>query len=1540
MAPMVKTSSFDMNTTCHPEGRTLHGLLEVAANENPHKIGLKMAGAKGMTYAEVQASAEQCASSVVLFDSETVLLAADRSIGMIVSMLGVMRAGKAYCPIEPDYPISRVQAMIDTARITHALVPRKQVPQEVLDDVMEHHSHNGDKGNAHLVLQAFAVADNGCVYDYHDTSALAPSSKSRMPVVVKDDSPAYVLFTSGSTGKPKGCSVPHRGSALYGQAVAKACHLDGDMNFLLKTPYVFDVHIQDIYSAFAVCSTLVLADPGSHRDAGAIADTIADEHINVACFVPTLLVEFVNHLRSRPEDAAKVKLNLRRVLCIGEALMTASCQELFDLIPEVEIHNLYGPTEASVGVSHFQVTTGNMGASPVAPIGKPFGYTSFRVMDHTKYDGKMIESALLVDVSDGEIGELFIGGDCLSHGYINDPARTEAAFFHFPEVQQRPPKAASRFSLYKTGDLVRRRPQDGAFEYLGRCDFQVKIGGVRIECEEVSSVMKTHPAVQDALVCVFDGPFGKALAAYVVVDKEANWQLPIGFDSKGGDSNDTEEDDSGDKDLVSKWGAVYDEMYQDHGEGISQGDPTLNWSGYIDTYSRRTHVEHVIKEWVEWSCELVLRHQDTCFPKEKRIQGDSKHSVVELGCGNGMLLFRIAPVVAKSVGGRYTATDISTAGLSYVKDIIARGPPYGDLPVETFKIAAHELPNVCEPRSTQVVLCNGVTMYFPSTEYLVECMQTAVKATVDGGFAIFGDIQSKRHLTAFHADVQTFQALRRPDATPLAVLRAARKAAASEQLSYYDDRLFARLEKAGMAKFDGRVVRFEMRLKRGWWHSEFNRFRYDIEIVVGKPSTAPRPLSFQRHQYAEVVAFLGKPCGDEVVLLGKDIESYVKARVEMLAADMDGIVVTLPNARMLRPVLLLAWLEAAEKSGQTLQDMPSKLWPRDTEIGGAADPNLAKFGVEPEALFEMQLPKGWTQKVIWAEDPAMLDVVILRDTVADLPWLSSVHECQADPITEEELRTYKNCQTDYQDSAAADFQKSCHDALRAWTTGTSLLPAMRPLLYVGLDEFPKNQAGKTDRGKLPDARAVFDRVSDAASLAFEVPQTEDEKMMAKLWEDVLKVPISASTPFLAYGANSLVALNLCGKIFNTFGTRPDLAFLVSDDCTVTALVRKLRANEGSDSSGKQSCILRLSPENRTGIHLLILGAAGTSAMTYQPVVEHFDTMQVSAVEMPGRGSRSGEELENEFSKLRESLQEAVEDWAAGKKYIVWGDSLGSILAYEIISHMADGDMPWRLCKASKGILGLCVSGNSGPTVAEHERGMGETVAEYLGREVNSVSEMGDKDWDKFFLAANSADADNLRELLTDKDLRRQAMDPLIADCGAYESYSKCERRLLHCPILTVCGQKDQITAGGAMASWGLVGAGRVEHKLLSGVGHMIVREAPRRIAKVIENAFLPDFASHLNEYKAFRTAYQRLRREPARSIKSQAGAKIAAHHFSPTMGATAVPKDLDGSLFELDLTILENSEQITPSTNQNKLMRAGNMQWRMGEAQGNKRRFP
>lgn len=482
---------------------TLHGIFAEAAVQHPGRTCLRLGDDPGLSYQQVHDASERCARHVAALGEEpgVVLLCADRSYGMLVAMLGTMRAGWAYCPVEPDFPPARVAAIVETAELTWCLTPAAQAPQPVIASFQE--------------LRTLAVHDSGHVEQAQ--GVLAAEAPERIPADVLDSSPAYVIFTSGSTGKPKGCVVPHRGSALYAHAVVKSCGLQEDMNFLFKTPYVFDVSIQDIYTAFAAGGTLIIAEPGVHKYASALSELVVKQQVNCMAFTPTLLVEFVNHLTKNLDEAEKVGRSLARILTIGEALMSATCKDLFQLLPELDgnLHNLYGPTEASVGVSHFCVSTASLGNSTVAPIGKPFDYVEFRIFDPALYEDKVLTPDLLVTASKGSVGELYLGGDCLAQGYMNNPEKTSSAFFDFPQVLQRSELAASPFTLYKTGDLVKCR-EDGVFEILGRNDFQVKIGGVRIECEEISAVLKTHPAVDDALVTVFEGPSGKALAAYVV----------------------------------------------------------------------------------------------------------------------------------------------------------------------------------------------------------------------------------------------------------------------------------------------------------------------------------------------------------------------------------------------------------------------------------------------------------------------------------------------------------------------------------------------------------------------------------------------------------------------------------------------------------------------------------------------------------------------------------------------------------------------------------------------------------------------------------------------------------------------------------------------------------------------------------------------------------------------------------------------------------------------------------------------------------------
>ena len=321
------------------------------------------------------------------------------------------------------------------------------------------------------------------------------------------------------------------------------------------------------------------------------------------------------------------------------------------------------------------------------------------------------------------------------------------------------------------------------------------------------------------------------------------------------------------------------------------------------------------------------------------------------------------------------------------------------------------------------MLCNGVTMYFPSANYLLKCLQLSADATRDGGLVIYGDIQSRRHVLPFRAHVETYQALRRQDATAMAVLNAAKQSVVNEELSYFDDVLFHRLDTDANKKlFQDRLAKVEMRVKRGWWHSEFNRFRYDVWLVLkeeGEGEESRRSPKFQKVDYKSFCQELQLRDGDGIndlvdPQLVEKLPKWTTDRLEAMEADgEDGFVVSLPNARTYAATKLLEWLEEAAKKNMEILSLPGQhhpyvvprdfnstserkyffghchchhchhhiischiiihafvdsaivislpglLHPADAHLGSVEE--SAKHGVEPEMLFTMELPKGWTQ---------------------------------------------------------------------------------------------------------------------------------------------------------------------------------------------------------------------------------------------------------------------------------------------------------------------------------------------------------------------------------------------------------------------------------------------------------------------------------------------------------------------------------------------------------------------------------------------------
>jgi acyl-coenzyme A synthetase/AMP-(fatty) acid ligase/acyl carrier protein len=299
-----------------------------------------------------------------------------------------------------------------------------------------------------------------------------------------------MIYTSGSTGRPKGAVNTHRAirnRLLWMQA---AYGLTAADRVLQKTPISFDVSVWEFFWPLTTGARLVLARPGGHLDPAYLAGLIAEEGVTTLHFVPSLLQLFL------AEPGLERCTALRRVICSGEALPAELVQRFFDRFPEpAELHNLYGPTEAAVDVTAWPCRREVRGIREARiPIGHPVANTQIHLLD---------PFFQLVPV--GTPGELCIGGVQLARGYHNRPELTAERFVPDPFGT-----AGSR--LYRTGDLARRLP-DGAVDYLGRLDFQVKVRGVRIELGEIEAALRAHPAVRDAAVTAGGD---QRLAAYVV----------------------------------------------------------------------------------------------------------------------------------------------------------------------------------------------------------------------------------------------------------------------------------------------------------------------------------------------------------------------------------------------------------------------------------------------------------------------------------------------------------------------------------------------------------------------------------------------------------------------------------------------------------------------------------------------------------------------------------------------------------------------------------------------------------------------------------------------------------------------------------------------------------------------------------------------------------------------------------------------------------------------------------------------------------------
>ncbi|WP_406065066.1 amino acid adenylation domain-containing protein [Streptomyces sp. NBC_01077] len=465
----------ELNATAHPvPDATLTSLFAARVARTPHAPAVVFDDTT-LSYAELDRRAEVLARQLRARGAgpeRYVAVAVPRSAELMVALLGVLKAGAAYLPVDLDYPVDRVAFMLadSGARlvVTSAEAAGRLPAVPGLDHLVVGEE---DRENAELGTPVGAAGP---------------------------DHPAYLIYTSGSTGRPKGVAVTHRAIVNRLAWMQSAYGLTADDRVLQKTPSSFDVSVWEFFWALTEGATVVLARPDGHRDPAYLARLITEQAITTTHFVPSMLAAFVQVMESAPETgpgAPDWAASLRRVFCSGEALTGADARRWWELTSRsgrtpVPLHNLYGPTEAAVDVTFFPYE----GAIESAiPIGRPVWNTRLHVLD-----------PFLRPVPDGVSGELYLAGVQLARVYHDRPGLTAERFVADPF-------GAPGERMYRTGDLVRRRA-DGAVECLGRTDRQVKIRGNRVELGEIETALAALPDVARAAVIVREG----ALVGYAV----------------------------------------------------------------------------------------------------------------------------------------------------------------------------------------------------------------------------------------------------------------------------------------------------------------------------------------------------------------------------------------------------------------------------------------------------------------------------------------------------------------------------------------------------------------------------------------------------------------------------------------------------------------------------------------------------------------------------------------------------------------------------------------------------------------------------------------------------------------------------------------------------------------------------------------------------------------------------------------------------------------------------------------------------------------
>ncbi|HET9956590.1 MAG TPA: amino acid adenylation domain-containing protein [Polyangiaceae bacterium] len=1020
--------------------------FERVALRYPNRVAVQC-GSDALTYRELDARATHIAGALQrrgIGPESRVALCMDRSVELIASLLGVVKAGAAYVPLDPQHPDERLCLLTERTRAALVIADSTHVTR-----------FNGPS----LATYADLLAD--------PSAARIAATHGRTAL--------YVIHTSGSTGVPNGVIVERDQMLSYLLALQKVLPLPELRSWASVTTVASDLGNTAIFGALCFGATLHLVPKQLVLDAVAFGRYVRENGIEALKITPSHLSALLD------ADPGGAALPERFLVLGGES----TSWELFDRVSQVRprctVVNHYGPTETTVGVIAQRVQAEPRGWSSTVPLGIALRRASAHVLDDA------LRPALI-----GVAGELYLGGPQVSRGYFGNPRKTAASFVPDPFSQR-----SGR--LYRTGDRARVLP-DGSVEFLGRRDQQLKIRGYRVELNEVAASLRRQPRVRDALVRVSGEGTQRRLIGYVVPSK-----LDATLEGQLVDAR------------VDEWRQVFAET---HAALARQAATTFTTHGWVSSYTQQELPPAEIQEQVDAITQRVLSwHPET---------------VLEVGCGTGLLLTQIAEHCS-----RYVGTDFAPELLAFVRRTLAdAGPRFAH--VQLMEQPAHTTETLPDA-AFDVIVLNSVIQYFPSLDYLRRVLAGLAPKLRPGGRIFLGDVRSFPLLEAFHASVQVARA---ESGTSLATL-----AEAVEQKCRLEGELvIAPRWFQSLTETIPELGVVEARLKRGHFHNELTCYRYDV-VLHSQQACRTRAAEVE-HTWGEQ---LRSP---------DDLERWLGH------TPVDCVWIrNLPNRRVVVACALGRALSARDPRA-TVDDLRS------------AAANVGRDAYDPEDFIAAAARAGFDARAHWGSEAHCFDVScvrrsVLADGTSELVVLSPSadvpieHEASNDPLFERYSRVL-----------AADLKR----ALAA-----ELPDYMVPSALVFLRRFTLTENGKIDTSGLPEP-AQFHR----HSREYVPPRSETEAKIAAIWAEVLALSqVGAEDDFFELGGHSLLATQVVARMRSAFQAELPLSAFFEGNPTPAKLakvIEALRRDRTLDAGEPEPQELRLS-RRPTGVSRVPTGFA-------------------------------------------------------------------------------------------------------------------------------------------------------------------------------------------------------------------------------------------------------------------------------------------------------------------------------------------------------------